>query len=104
MMTENTNMSEVIGEIKEASEEELKQIIEQWFEKIRTQGLKIGAQFISVAVYDAIQKNIKTGSLRDHQRAIKAVLDIVSVQLKQFGTVQNDLTTEEGSNGQESSV
>lgn len=92
-MAENTNMSEVIEEIKGASEEELKKVIERWFEQTRTSGLKIGASFISAAVYDTIVKNLTDGSsssLRDYKRAVKKVIEIVSVQLKQE-TVQNDL-------------
>ena len=92
-MEENFNMSEVVDEIKGASENELKEVIEHWFEQTRTSGMKIGAYFISAAVYDAIEKNLKKGlqsSLRDYQRAIKRVIEIVSVQLKQSETVQND--------------
>lgn len=88
-MEENTNMTEVVSEIKRASEEELRKVIEKWFESTRTQGMKIGAQFISAGVYGAIQKNLKKGSqssLRDYQRAIKRIVEIVSVQL----TEQND--------------
>ena len=97
-MTENTNMSDVIEEIKNVSEEELREVIEGWFEQTRTQGMKIGAQFISAAIYGVIEKNlIKKGSqpsLRDHQRTIKRILEIASVQLKQQDTVQNDLVEE----------
>lgn len=99
-MEEKNNMSEVINEIKGASEEELKAIIESHFENVRTQGMKIGAYFISAAVMDAIDKNLKQGvnsSHRDYQRAIKRVVEIVSVQLKQE-TVQNDLESEAASN------
>ena len=60
--------------------------------------MKIGAQFISAAIYGVIEKNlIKKGSqpsLRDHQRTIKRILEIASVQLKQQDTVQNDLVEE----------
>lgn len=93
-MEEKLNMSEVVEEIKGASEEELREVIERWFEQTRTAGMKIGASFISIAVYDAIEKNLKKGSqssLRDYQRAIKKIIEIVSVQLKQQETVQNDL-------------
>ena len=92
-MEEKLNMSEVVNEIKEASEEELKEVIERWFEQTRTSGMKIGASFISIAVYDAIEKNLKKNSkpsMNDYRRAIKRIIEIVSVQLKQ-GTVQNDL-------------
>ena len=91
------NMSEVIEEIKGASEEELKKVIEEHFEDVRTQGMKIGAQFISAAVMGAINKNLKDGmnsSHRDFKRAIKRIYEIVSVQLKQE-TIQNDLNAED---------
>ena len=86
------NMSEVIAEVRNASDEELKKIIEEHFEAVRVQGMKIGAQFISAAVMGAIDKNLKDGmksSHRDFERAIKRIIEIVSVQLKQE-TVQND--------------
>ena len=92
-MTENTNMSEVIEEIKGASEEDLKKVIEEHFEAVRVQGMKIGATYISAAISGVIDKNLKKGlnsSLRDYQRAIKGIVEIVSVQL----TRQNDLATE----------
>lgn len=92
-MEEKTNMLEAVNEIKNASEEELRGVIETWFEQTRTQGMKIGANFISIAVYDAIEKNLKKGSnssLRDYQRAIKRIIEIISVQLQQEETIQND--------------
>lgn len=95
-MEEKTNMSEVVAEIKGSSEEELREVIEKWFESTRTSGMKIGAQLIAAAVYGAIQKNLKKGkdsSLRDYQRAIKRIVEIVSVQL----TEQNDLKIEQTS-------
>ena len=100
-MEEKTNMSAVVDEIKNADEESIKKIVEDWFERTRTDGMKIGAQFIAAAVYEAIEKNLKKGSqssLRDYQRAIKRIVEIVSVQLKQQETQQNDLETEETNN------
>lgn len=101
-MAENTNMSEVIEEIKGASEEDLKELIERWFEHTRISGMKLGAYMIAAAVSDTINQNLKNGmdsSHRDFQRAIKKIGDIISVQLKQQ-TQQNDLTetTEETTN------
>jgi len=97
-MEETTNMSAVVDEIKNADEENLRKVIEDWFERTRTDGMKIGAQFIAAAVLGAIDKNLTKGlyssSLRDCQRALKRVIEIVSVQLKQ-DTVQNDLATKE---------
>ena len=91
------NMSEVIEEVRNASDEELKKVIEEHFEAVRVQGMKIGAQFIAAAVMGAIDKNLKDGmnsSHRDFKRAIKRIAEIVSVQLKQQETIQNDLTEE----------
>lgn len=93
-MEENKKVSEAISEIKNADEESLRKVIEDWFERTRTDGMKIGAYFVSAAVAGAIEKNLKDGmksSHRDFERAIKRVLEIVSVQLKQDETIQNDL-------------
>ena len=82
-------VSKAMEEIKNANEDELKQFIEGWFEQTRTAGMKIGAQLISAAVYGAIEQNLTKGSqssLRDYQRAIKRIKEIIAVQLKQ----QND--------------
>ena len=94
-------VSKAMDEIKNASEDELKKIIEQHFEAVRTQGMKIGAQFISAAVYGAIEKNLKKGSnssLRDYQRAIKRIIEIVSVQLTQQNDYETEEVTEEDAN------
>ena len=96
-------VSKAMDEIKNASEDELKKVIEGWFEQTRTQGMKIGAQFIAAAVYGAIEKNLKKGSqssLRDYQRAIKRVVEIVSVQLTQ----QNDLIATESNEVTEGTI
>ena len=93
-MSEEINMSDVIDEVKNATEEELRDVIKRWFDSTRTDGLKIGAYLISAAVFEAIEKNLTKGSnssLRDYQRAIKRIIEIVSVQLKQEHTLQNDL-------------
>ena len=98
---EETKMSEVVAEVKNASEDDLRKIIEQHFEAVRIQGMKIGASYIAAAVMGAIEKNLKGGmnsSHRDFERAIKRVIEIVSVQLNQNETQQNDLGTEETDN------
>lgn len=97
-MTEEINMSDVAKEIKDASEEDLRKIIEQHFDAVRTQGMKIGARLIATAIMDTIEKNLKNGmnsSHRDFERAIKRIIEILSVPLKQQETIQNDLNTEE---------
>jgi hypothetical protein len=101
-MEEKFNMSDIVEEIKGASEEELREVIEGWFEQTRTSGMKIGASFISAAVYDTIKKNLKDGmnsSRRDFERAIKRIIEIVSVQLSQQETIQNDLVEEATDDG-----
>lgn len=88
-MTEETNMQEVVEEIKGASEEELKQVIERWFESTRTQGLKLGAKMISIVVSDIIKKHTKKAgkvSLNDYRRMTDDILKVIIVQL----TEQND--------------
>ena len=89
-MTEE-NIKEVIEEIKGTDEETLRSTIEKWLESTRATGIKIGAQYMSAAIFGLIQKHIKknTGaksSLRDYQRCTDEIIKIISVQLTQ----QND--------------
>lgn len=90
---EETKMSEVVAEVKNANEDELRKVIEHHFEVVRTGGMKIGAQYISVAIMSKISQHLgKPGkaSLRDHERCIADIKKIISVQLKQQETQQND--------------
>jgi hypothetical protein len=92
-MTEEIKMSEVVDEVKNASEDELREVVEKWFESTHMDGVRHGAYIISAAVFDTINKNLKNGmnsSHRDFERAIKKVVEIVSVPLKQQETRQND--------------
>ena len=92
-MTEEVKMSKVVEEIKNASEEELRKLVESWFEKTHTDGMKLGAKFIAAAVFSAIQRNLNKAkpSLRDYERCIKDIRKITDVQL----TEQNDSETVE---------
>lgn len=88
-MTKETQIQEVVEEVKGADEETLHATIEKWFESTRTDGLKIGAKFMSAAIYGVIQKHLKKNvnpSLRDYKRAMGEITKIISVQL----TEQND--------------
>lgn len=88
-----TNIQEAVKEIKESNEESLQKVIEDWFERTRTQSIKIGAQYISAAIFGVIQKNIvkkAKPSLRDYKRMTEEIIKIVSVQLRQQNTEQND--------------
>ena len=92
-----TNIQEVVKEIKESDEESLQKVIEDWFERTRTQSLKLGAQYISAAIFGIISKHIikkAKPSLRDYKRCIDEIIKIVSVQLKQQDTQQNDSETD----------
>lgn len=87
------NIKEAVKEIKESNEESLQKVIEDWFERTRTQGLKLGASYISAAIFGVISKHIikkAKPSLRDYKRCIDEIIKIVSVQLKQQNTEQND--------------
>ena len=91
-MTE-VNIKEAVKEIKESDEESLQKVIEDWFERTRNQSIKIGAQYISAAIFGVIQKNIvkkSKPSLRDYKRMTEEIIKIVSVQLRQQNTEQND--------------
>ena len=87
------NIKEAVKEIKESNEESLQKVIEDWFKKTRNQSIKIGAQYISAAIFGVIQKNIvkkAKPSLRDYKRMTEEIIKIVSVQLRQQNTEQND--------------
>ena len=92
------NIKEAVKEIKESDEESLQKCIEDWFERTRISGMKIGAQYISAAIFGVIQKNIvkkAKPSLRDYKRMTEEIIKIVSVQLRQQNTEQNDLEEKE---------
>lgn len=87
---EETNVKEVIEEIKGADEETLRATIEKWYETTRTAGMKIGAKFISAAIFGVIKKHTKKAgkvSLNDYKRMTAEIMNIISVQLT---TQQND--------------
>ena len=99
-MAEETKIKEAVEELKNANEDELKKVIEQWFESTRTAGMKIGAQYISAAIFGVIKKHTKKAgkvSLNDYRRMTDEIIKIIAVQL----TEQNDseeVITEEQTN------
>jgi hypothetical protein len=98
-MTENTNMSEVVAEIKNATEEELRDVVAKWFEQTRIDGMKIGAQYIAAAIFGIIKKHLKktsAPSLRDYKRCIDEVASVIAVQLAT--TNETEDTVEEPAN------
>ena len=100
-MEENKNVSETISEIRNATEEDLREVIEKWFESTRIDGMKTGAQFIAAAVMGKFKKHLeKPGktSLRDYERCVADIKKMLAVQLTQ----QNDseeVTEEETNDG-----
>lgn len=106
-MADEVNITEVADEIKNKSDEELRKTIERWYEKTRTQGMKLGAQMISAAVAGVIEKNLnkkQNPSLRDYKRMTDSIIKIISVQIKQMSTEQNNLETTENNDGEESNI
>ena len=98
-MAEETNIHEVAEELRNANEEDLKELIEKWYERTRTDGLRIGAKMISAAVYDEMKKNLKKGkdsSLRDYQRCVDSIYRIISVQLVKRNDVKTASDNQEG--------
>ena len=91
-------ISKAAEEIKNTSEDKLKETIEAWYEQIHTQGLKTGASYISAAVFGVFQKHVGTkqnASLRDYKRMTDDIVRIVSVQLKRQNDEANNEATEE---------
>ena len=96
-----TNIQEAVKEIKESNEESLQKVIEDWFEKTRNQSIKIGAQYISAAIFGVIQKNIvkkAKPSLRDYKRTTEEIIKIISVQLTQQNDSEADTVKEDNTN------
>lgn len=91
-------ISKASEEIKNASEDKLKETIESWYTQIHTQGLKTGANYISAAIFGVFQKHVGTkqnASLRDYKRMTDDIIKIVSVQLKKQNDEANNEVTEE---------
>lgn len=88
-MVEEVKMSEVMDEIKNASEDELRNVITDWYEKIHTQSMRLGAKYMAAGIFGAIQNHLNKKakiSLRDYERCIKDIRKIITVQL----TMQDD--------------
>ena len=97
-MTEEVNIKEVVEEVKNSDEETLQSTVEKRLESVRTQGMKIGAQYVSAGIFGIIKKHLKKASnpsLRDYKRCVEEIVQIISVQL----TVQNDLVEENENDG-----
>lgn len=100
-MIEEVNMSEVVDEIKNANEDELREVITNWYEQTRTDGMRVGAKFISAAIFGVIQKHTKKVgkvSLNDYRRMTAEIIKIISVQVADQNNSEDVEVTEESSN------
>ena len=100
-MEEDVKMSEVMDEIKNANENELQKVVEDWFERTRTDGMKLGAKYVALGIFGAIHKNLNKPkpSLRDYERCIKDIRKIISVPIaKQNKSAEANDVTDEASN------
>lgn len=99
-MAGEINMSEVVNEVKNANEEELKSVIEGWYQRTRTDGLKLGAKMICMATANIIKKHTKKVSkvsLNDYKRMTSEILELISVQLAERNDSE-EMMTEENEN------
>lgn len=90
-MEENL-VTSAVEEIKGANEEQLRKTIEDWYNQIHTQSMRVGAKYIAAGALGIINKHTKKAgkiSLRDYERCVAELLKMISVQLKE--TQQNDL-------------
>lgn len=102
---EDNLITSAVEEIKGANEEQLRKTIEDWYNQIHTQSMRVGAKYIAAGALGIINKHTKKAgkvSLRDYERCIAELLKMISVQLKE--TQQNDLETSEETNEQEISI
>lgn len=77
----------VVDEIKDIKNDDelLKNTIKDWYEKTRTQGMKLGAQMICVAGANVMEKHLgkkSKPSLRDYERMTAELTKIFTVPLK----------------------
>ena len=102
-MEHENNMAEIASELKNATEEEITEVVQKWFEQTRTDGMKLGAKFIAAGVFGAIQKHLNTvhPSLRSYERCIKDVQKIINVPLAKNGSLieQDEKQLRDESNG-----
>lgn len=98
-VVEENNMKDVVEEIKNANEDELRAVVEDWFKSTRTQGMQIGAYYISAGIFGIIQKHLNKkakASLNDYRRCVDDIIKVISVQLAK----DNDNTQQNDSEGE----
>ena len=111
-MAEEVNIKEVVEEIRASDEENLRKVIEDWFSRTRTDGMRLGAKYISATIFGIIQKHTKKPgkvSLNDYKRMTNDIIKIISVQLakqnySEDSVEEDDDVNKETINEQESSI
>jgi hypothetical protein len=83
---EQNNIDIITEKLKQTNDaEKMELAIKEWYEKIHTQSLKLGAKYISAAIMGAIQKHLHKEAkvtLRDYKRCMDDIIKIISVQLR----------------------
>lgn len=111
-MAEEVNIKEVVEETRASDEENLRKVIEDWFSRTRTDGMRLGVKYISAAIFGIIQKHTKKPgkvSLNDYKRMTNDIIKIISVQLAKQNDSEDsveeaDDVNKETINEQESSI
>ena len=94
------------NELKTIEDDELlKKTIEDWYEKTRTQGMKLGARMICLAGEAILKKHLSKHSkpsLRDYERATAELMKMFAVPLNNTDATEQNNSGE--GNGEESSI
>ena len=78
--------------------EELRTLVEDWSQKTREDGMKLGASMISYAVNAIIQKHVGKAAkptFRDYERMTKDIKKLIAVQLKEEFEDESEPETEQ---------
>ena len=102
-MADNEKVTQAMAELRNADEDKLKSVIEQWFEQTRTDGMKLGASMISYAVDAIIKKHIGKAAkptFRDYERMTKEIRKLIAVQLKEEFEEEPEEETQQNNSGE----
>ena len=95
---DQNNISNITNELEQANGSvEIETVIKEWYEKIHTQSLKLGAKYISAAIMGAMQKHLhKEGkvTLRDYKRMTDDISKIIAVPIKKQEKVKEEVAAE----------
>ena len=100
-MEHENNMQEIASELKNATYDEIDEVVKKWFDKTRTEGMKLGEKVIAAGIFGALQKHLnkQSPSLRDHERCIRDIRKIIAVQLAKQNDAEETVTEEATNDG-----